>query len=198
MIQAVERYDATRDNKLITYAAFRIKGAVLSELRSRDFISRSNRKKVREMEKACLKLEKELGREVEGVEVAEELGIGLDQYYDIKKISGISFISFDDIGCSSNREKEKIIDCLADNCAGYSDDPFTLIRLKEIQTVVAKAIEELPEKEKMVVSLYYMDELTMKEIGNVLNITESRVSQIHSRAIIHIREKLRDKKMLED
>jgi RNA polymerase sigma factor for flagellar operon FliA len=176
----------------MTYAIFRIKGAVLSELRSRDFLSRSNRRKIRELENAYLKLEQKLGREVEDVEVAEELGVDIEQIYRTKQLSNISFISFEELGYSSKDEKEKLVNFLVNN----DDDALTLTRLKELKNTLARAIEELPEKEKIVISLYYLDELTMKETGEVLGITESRVSQIHSQAIIHLRAKLRKQRLL--
>jgi len=193
LIQAVDRYDPKRDNKFMTYAVFRIKGAVLSELRSRDFLSRSNRRKIRELENAYLKLEQKLGREVDDGEVAKELGVELEQVYRTRQLSSISFVSFEELGYSSKDEKEKLMNFLIDN----DEDALTLTRLKELKNALAAAIELLPEKEKLVVSLYYLDELTMKETGEVLGITESRVSQIHSQAIIHLRAKLRKQKLLE-
>ena len=193
LIQAVDRYDPKRDNKFMTYAVFRIKGAVLSELRSRDFLSRSNRRKIRELENAYIKLEQKLGREVEDGEIASELGVDVDQVYRTKQLSSISFISFEELGYSSKDEKEKLMNFLVNN----DEDALTLTRLKELKAALAQAIEALPEKEKLVVSLYYLDELTMKETGEVLGITESRVSQIHSQAIIHLRAKLRKQKLLE-
>jgi RNA polymerase sigma factor for flagellar operon FliA len=193
LIQAVDRYDPKRDNKFMTYAIFRIKGAVLSELRSRDFLSRSNRRKIRELENAYLKLEQKLGRAVEDGEIAKELGVEIEQVYQTKQLSNISFISFEELGYSSKDEKEKLITFLVNN----DDDALTMTRLKELKLALARAIEALPEKEKLVISLYYLDELTMKETGEVLGITESRVSQIHSQAIIHLRAKLRKQKLLE-
>lgn len=192
LIQAVDRYDPSRDNKFMTYAVFRIKGAVLSELRSRDFLSRSNRRKIRDLETACLKLEQKLGREVDDEEVAKNLGIGVEQVYKTKQMSSISFISFEELGFSSRDEKEKLLSYLVDN----DDDALTLTRLKELKEAVARAIEQLPEKEKLVISLYYLEELTMKEAGKVLNITESRVSQIHSQAILRLRAKLKKEKLI--
>ena len=194
LIQAVDRYDPSRDNKFMTYAVFRIKGAVLSELRSRDFLSRSNRRKIRDLENACMKLEQKLGREVDDSEVAEELGVDIEQVYRTKQMSSISFISFEELGFSSRDEKEKLLSYLVDN----DDDALTLTRLKEIKEAVARAIEQLPEKEKLVISLYYLEELTMKETGKVLNITESRVSQIHSQAILRLRAKLKKEKLIGD
>ena len=193
LIQAVDRYDPRRDNKFMTYAVFRIKGAVLSELRSRDFLSRSNRRKIRELENAFLRLEQKLGREAEDREVADELGVEVEQIYRTKQLSNISFISFEELGYSSKDEKEKLMNFLVNN----DDDALTLTRLKELKSALAGAIEALAEKEKLVISLYYLDELTMKETGEVLGITESRVSQIHSQAIIHLRAKLRKKRLLE-
>lgn len=188
LMNAIERYDATRKNKFITYALFRIKGAMLSELRSRDYLSRSNRSKIRELEKAYQDLNLKLGREAEDDEVAEKLGINLDEFYDIRKMSTMSFVSFEEIGSLSNEEKDGLMHLLVD---GNSDDPLGLAGLKEMRNAIAGAIDQLKEKERMVVSLYYWDELTMKEIGKVLDITESRVSQIHSQALAHLRARLR-------
>ena len=193
LIQAVDRYDPKRDNKFMTYAVFRIKGAVLSELRSRDFLSRSNRRKIRDLENTYFKLEQKLGREVEDMEVAQELGISVEQVYRTKQMSNISFISFEELGYSSRDEKEKLMSYLVDN----EDDALTLTRLKEIREAVARAIEQLPEKERLVISLYYLEELTMKETGKVLNITESRVSQIHSQAVRRLRAKLKKEKLID-
>ena len=193
LIQAVDRYDPKRDNKFMTYAVFRIRGAVLSELRSRDFLSRANRRKIRELESIHLKLEQKLGREVEDIEIAEELGVNVEQVYRTKQMSSISFISFEELGYSSRDEKDKLMSYLVEN----DYDALTLTRLKEIKEATVRAIQQLPEKERLVVSLYYLDELTMKETGKVLDITESRVSQIHSQAIRRLRAKLRKEKLIE-
>jgi RNA polymerase sigma factor for flagellar operon FliA len=194
LIQAVDRYDPRRDNKFMTYAIFRIKGAVLSELRARDFLSRSNRRKIRELESAYLRLEQKLGREADDQEIARELGVDLEQIYRTKQMSSISFISLEELGVSSRDEKEKLLSYLINN----EDDALSMTKLKELKKAMALAIKQLPEKERLVISLYYLDELTMKETGKVLGITESRVSQIHSQAILHLRTKLRKQKLLED
>jgi RNA polymerase sigma factor FliA len=195
LIQAIERYDPQRDNKFMTYAVFRIKGAVLSELRSRDFLGRTTRKKIRNLEKAYLKLEQKLGRAVEDSEVAKELGLDLDQFYQVKRMSSISFVSFEEIGYSTKEDKEQF---LASIFCGDGHDALTMTTVKEIKKTLAKHIEQLPEKEKLVISMYYSDEMTMKEIGAVLDITESRVSQIHSQAVIRLRAKLRKDGLLEE
>jgi RNA polymerase sigma factor FliA len=195
LIQAIERYDPTRDNKFITYAVFRIKGAVLSELRSRDFLGRTTRRKIRDLEKAYLKLEQKLGREVDDEEVAREMNLDLEQYYQVKRMSSISFISFEEVGYTGREEKDAILDSLIN---GNREDALSMTTMKEIKMVIARSIETLPEKERLVVSMYYSDELTMKEIGKVLGITESRVSQIHSQAIIHLRAKLRREGLIDE
>ena len=196
LIQAIERYDPTRDNKFMTYAVFRIKGAVLSELRSRDFLGRTTRKKIRSLEKAYLKLEQKLGREAKDEEVAREMNMDLDQFYQVKRMSSISFISFDEIGYATREEKDDFINNLLNE--GDNGDALSMTTIKEIKRNLAQHIEQLPEKEKLVVSMYYSDEMTMKEIGQVLDITESRVSQIHSQAVIRLRSKLRKDGLLED
>ncbi len=195
LIQAIERYDPTRDNKFITYAVFRIKGAVLSELRSRDFLGRTTRRKIRDLEKAYLKLEQQLGREVSDEEVANEMNMDLEQFYKVKRMSSISFVSFEELGYTSRSDSAAIPSSLSN---GDTDDALSLTTMKELKSTIAKNIDLLPEKEKLVISLYYSEEMTMKEIGKVLNITESRVSQIHAQAIIHLRGKMRRDGMLED
>jgi RNA polymerase sigma factor for flagellar operon FliA len=107
-------------------------------------------------------------------------------------LSGISFISFEELGFSSRDEKEKLLNYLVDS----DDDVLSMTRLKELKAAVARAIEQLSEKERLVISLYYLDELTMKETGKVLNVTESRVSQIHSQAILRLRAKLKKEKLI--
>ncbi len=193
LMQAIERYDSTRNNTFLTYAVFRIKGAVLSELRSRDFLSRANRRKVRELDRAYTGLEQKKGRAVNDRELAEEIGVSLAEVQEVKKMSSISFVSFEEMGIQTDEEKRSVVDALFNN---RSDDALTLTRVKEVRSALAGAIEKLPEKEKLVISLYYVDELTMKETGKVLHITESRVSQIHSQAVVHLRSHLRKQGLL--
>jgi len=195
LIQAAERYDPTMDNKFITYAAFRIKGAVLSELRSRDFLSKSNRRKAREIENTYLSLEQKLSRPAKDEEVAEDLGLSLDEFYRIRKISSISFISFEEIGYTSKEDQKSLLRYLINN---DTEDALTLTRLNEIEKAIAESIGTLSEKERKVISLYYWEEFTMKEIGKTLDITESRVSQIHSQAIGRLRRKLIKEHLVEN
>lgn len=194
LIQAIDRFDPSRDNKFTTYAVFRIRGAVLSELRSRDFLSRLSRRKTREMERVCVKLEQRLGRPAEAAELAAEMDITLDELHRTKQLSSISFISFEELEGSTSMDKKKLFN----GFLREDEDVLSKTGLMEVQSAVAEAIDELPEKEKLVLSLYYDDELTMKETGSVLGITESRVSQLHSQAITRLRAKLRKKKLLKD
>jgi len=195
LIQAVDKFDPTMGNKFLTYAVFRIKGAILSELRSKDFLSRSNRRKLRELENTCIQLEQKFGRDVDDHEVAEAMEITLDEFYDIKKISGISFLSFDEIGYRVKKDKTRLLESLINR---NNNDAFTMTRFKEIGNEVALAIKDLPEKQQYIISLYYIEGLTMKELGKVLGLTESRVSQLHSNAISCLRQVLRKKKLLDD
>ena len=195
LIQAIERYDPAMDNKFMTYAAFRIRGAVLSELRSRDHISRTNRRKVRELEKTYLKLEQKKGGDVEDHEVVKEMGVSFEQFHKIKQMSNISIISLEEMGYSSDKKRDSLSEMFINN---KDEDALNQTGIKEVKVAIAKTIEELPEKEKLVISLYYMDELTMKETGKVLGITESRVSQLHSKAITRLRAKLRKIKLVEE
>jgi len=195
LIQALERYDPARDNKFMTYAAFRIRGAVLSELRSRDYISRTNRRKVRELEKTYLKLEQKKGRDVEDHEVIREMGLSSEQFHKIKQMSNVAIISLEEMGYSSDKKRDTLSEMFISN---RDEDALNMAGIKEVKAAIARTIEELPEKEKMVISLYYMDELTMKETGKVLGITESRVSQLHSKAITRLRTRLRKKKLFEE
>jgi len=189
LMQAMESFNPEMDNKFITYAVFRIKGAILSELRSRDFLSRKNRKKIRELDSAHLNLERKLGRKADDCELAEEIGVDLEQLHEIKNLSNIAFVSFDEFGYPSMKagKEDKGYPSYGD-----SEDAFTLIHLKELKSALVDAIKNLPQKEALVISLYYIDELTMKEIGEILGISESRVSQIHSRALDRLRRRLKN------
>ncbi len=193
LMQAIERYDSARNNTFLTYAIFRIRGAVLSELRSRDFLSRATRRKVRELDRAYMGLEQKMGRAVDDRELSDEIGVPLEEIQEIKKLSSISFVSFEEMGIQTEEEKRSVVDAMLNNKA---EDALTLSRVKEMKNAVAEAIEQLPKKEKLVISLYYVDELTMKETGKALSITESRVSQIHSQAVIHLRSHLRKQGLL--
>lgn len=187
LIEAIDRYDASRDIAFITFATFRIRGAVISELRTRDVCSRSARRRLRDMKEASLRLESELGRPPEESEIAAAMGIDLEEYHGIRHRAAVSVVSFEDLGFDVRGERRRMIDELM---AADGMDGLAAVGLKELTRILARSIEALPKKDRLVVSLYYQDELTMKEIGRVLDISESRVSQLHARAVLSLREQL--------
>lgn len=195
LIDAIDRYDPTRGVKFTTYAAFRIRGAVMGELRSRDVVSRTNRSKIRQLQNTYADLEFKMGRDVQDSEVADAMGIELDEFYQIRKMASLTFVSFEDMGLFSQEDKNDVIDFMS---GSGNEDPFQMTGMKEMRNATGDAIEQLPEKEKIVISLYYWDELTMKEIGKVLELTESRVSQLHSQAIVHLQKAMRKKGLADD
>ena len=190
LIDAIEKFDPTRGAKFKTYAEFRVRGAILDELRSLDWVPRSVRQKAASLDNVCQKLQARFGRPPEDEEVAEEMGMTMDEFFNtLNETHSMPLLSLEDLGISNDESDQRnLLDCLA----GKSDsDPHTQLRLTELKTVIAKAIDTLPEKERLMISLYYYEELTMKEIGEVLGITESRVSQIHSKAVFRLRSKLK-------
>ena len=190
LMDAISKYDSSRGAKFKTYAEFRVRGAILDELRALDWVPRSIRQKASAVEKVVRSLESKLRRLPEDDEVAKEMDMSLDQFYrTIDETKSVPVFSLEDLGIAKESgEQQSLLDCLA----GKADaDPQTQIRLIELKEIIAKAIDTFPEKERLMVSLYYYEELTMKEIGAVLDITESRVSQIHSKAVLHLRAKLK-------
>jgi|TARA_B110000263_G_scaffold90738_1_gene79341 RNA polymerase sigma factor for flagellar operon FliA len=190
LMDAITKYDSSRGAKFKTYAEFRVRGAILDELRSLDWVPRSIRQKASAVEKVVRSLESKLRRLPEDEEVAKEMDMSLDQFYrTLDETKSVPVFSLEDLGIAKESgEQQSLLDCIA----GKADaDPQTQIRLIELKEIIAKAIDTLPEKERLMVSLYYYEELTMKEIGAVLDITESRVSQIHSKAVLHLRTKLK-------
>ena len=190
LMDAISKYDSSRGAKFKTYAEFRVRGAILDELRSMDWVPRSIRQKASQVDKVVQGLQVKLRRTPEDDEVAKEMGLSLEQFHDtLNETKSIPIFSLEDLGIAKESgEQQSLLDCLA----GKADaDPQTQIRLIELKEIIAKAIDTLPEKERLMVSLYYYEELTMKEIGAVLEITESRVSQIHSKAVYRLRTKLK-------
>ena len=190
LIDAIEKYDPTRGAKFKTYAEFRVRGSILDELRSLDWVPRSIRQKAANVDAVSHKLQARFGRPPEDEEVAAEMGVSLEQFFaTLNETKSMPLISLEDLGIAKESgERRSLLECLA----GKSDvDPQTQLRLTELKSIIAKAIDSLPEKERLMISLYYYEELTMREIGEVLGITESRVSQIHSKAVFRLRTKLR-------
>ena len=188
LMDAIEKYDPTRDNKFKTYAEFRIRGAILDELRAQDWVPRSVRDKAKMLDKTVVELEAQLGRTATDEEVAAKLNISLEEFYDlVNQVRPVSVLSIDEANTFSNVDKMSIFNLL-ESCK--LNNPFNQLKIKAVKAVVTKAIEDLPERQRLVLSLYYYEDLNLKEIGKILRVTESRVSQLHAQAISRLRAKL--------
>ena len=188
LMDALEKYDPSRQIKFRTYAEFRIRGAMLDELRSLDWVPRSVRRKASTLEKASADLEHRLGRPPTEEELAEALGLDLEGLAQLlREASGVPLLHIEEVGMDEEGAERNLLACLADP---HAQDPFEDVQIRELKETLGKAIELLPRKERLVVTLYYYEELTMKEIAKVLEITESRVSQLHAQAILRLRGKL--------
>ncbi|MEW6184285.1 MAG: FliA/WhiG family RNA polymerase sigma factor [Thermodesulfobacteriota bacterium] len=187
LFDAMERFEQGKV-KLKTYAQHRIKGAMLDELRAMEWIPRSKKKKINTLKDAHSRLEKELKRHPEDEEVAEVLGLSLDQYYQLLEESkgGIT-LKFEDYDSTAEGHSINLMDNIEDP---NEKNPLNILLELDQKKAVARLIEELPEKEKMVLSLYYWEELTMKEVGAVMDLTESRVCQLHNQALIRLKAKI--------
>jgi RNA polymerase sigma factor for flagellar operon FliA len=180
LIGALERFDLSRNIKFETYAVSRIKGAIIDELRALDWVPRSVRSWARKVEAAVTQLENELCRAPSDEETAERLGIGVDEYQDV----------LNQISCAGpGHDKVNLIDTIEDTDA---PDPSRAYRVRVIKETLVAAIERLPERERIVIGLYYYEGLTLKEIGEVLGVTESRVSQLHTKAVLRLRGRIKE------
>lgn len=189
LMEALDKFDENRNVQFETYARFRIKGAILDELRSRDWVPRSIRHKDSKLEEAFSNMKKTLGRRPEEEEVANYLGITLAQYYKLlDDTKGIPLISQEDL-TPEYLETHSSAEVMESVNRGT---PFDLFAGEELRNQLKKLIDDLPGKEKMVMSLYYSDEMTMKEIGRILDLTESRVCQLHTQAIVRLRSVMKD------
>jgi RNA polymerase sigma factor FliA len=194
LIDAITKFDIERAIKFETYAISRIKGAIIDELRAIDWIPRSVRYKAREVEKAYASLEARLHRSPTEAEVADELGIKLDDLHAIfSQVSFVNVIALDELlNVGGERgDKLSLVDTLEDTKA---EDPVAAFETEETKYLLARAINTLPEREKIVVTLYYYEGLTLAEIGQVLGVTESRICQMHTKAVLQLRGKLADQK----
>ncbi|MFA6856951.1 MAG: RNA polymerase sigma factor WhiG [Treponema sp.] len=189
LLDAIEKYDPEKNVKFKTYAVTRIRGAIFDELRQIDWVPRSVRQKSREIEDAINGLESKLGRTASDAEIADALGMSEDDYHrTIMKVSGTSVLSLNDVWYNGDDSGNMSI---GDSIESPSSmNPDALVERDEIKKVIVQAINELPEKEKMVIVLYYHEDLTFKEIGQVLNVSESRISQLHTKANLRLRAKL--------
>lgn len=190
LIKAVETFEPDRGFKFETYAGHKIRGAILDELRALDWVPRSVRQKSRDLQKVFAKLENELGRAPYDDEVCEAMGITMQEYEEmLSEVTPTTIISLEEAmpDRGSDSKELRIIDTIEDP---GSENPLKELGFAEVKEILKDAITNLPEKEKLVVALYHYEELTLKEIGVVLDITESRVSQIHTKAILKLRSKL--------
>jgi len=167
----------------------RIRGSIFDELRSIDWVPRSVRQKSREVEETIRSLEARLGRAASDEEIADELGMDVEDFQSlVLKISGTSVLSLNDVWYSGEEDdKISIVESIE---SPGSLNPDTIVERDEIKRVIVDAISELPDKEKKVLILYYYEDLTLKEIGHVLGVTESRISQLHTKAIMRLRSRL--------
>lgn len=189
LMDAIDKYDPGRDNKFKTYAEFRIRGAILDELRNQDWVPRSVRETNKREERARYELEQKLGRPPVDKEVAEHLEISLEEFHEKSGRTRVSMLSLEELGGVHSGDKKSLLECLENP---NSKNPFTMLKQKGVRDIILKTVEELPEKQKLVLSLYYYEDLNLKEIGRILDVTESRVSQLHTQAVQKMRAKLKN------
>jgi RNA polymerase sigma factor for flagellar operon FliA len=191
LMDALAKFDPARNVKFETYAIPRIRGAILDELRAMDWVPRSIRFKARELDKANNELETELKRPPTDEEVAKRLGISVPELQEqLTQISFVSVMALDEvIGGDERGEPRSLLDTLADAAGG---DPTAELEGQEMRGILATAINSLTEREKIVVTLYYFEGLTLSEIGEILGVTESRVCQIHTKAVGGLRNAMED------
>jgi RNA polymerase sigma factor FliA len=193
LIGAIERYDLERETKFETFVVTRIKGAIIDELRSLDWVPRSVRSRAREVESASAELEAKLQRAPTDEEMAAKLQITVDELHRaLLEIANSSVLALDDLWSFADPEgggaKVSVLDTIEDPRAL---DPHAEAQTAEVKDRLADALQSLPERERVVIALYYYDGLTLREIGEVLGVTESRVSQIHTKAVLALRSHLR-------
>jgi RNA polymerase sigma factor for flagellar operon FliA len=190
LLDAIEKFDPTRGIKFETYAIARIKGAIIDELRAEDWVPRSVRSKAREIERVYMALEGDLRRVPTDEEVARALDIPVDEYLNVlSKLSLISLVALDELWTVSGDKPDRI--SLAEVVEDVKvKDPSKTFEIEEMKDMIADAINRLPERERIVVTLYYFEGLTMREIGEVLTVTESRICQMHTKAILRLRARL--------
>ena len=184
LLEVMEKYDATRGAKLNTFAYLRIRGAMIDELRSRDWFPRSARAKAKKIQEVTRKLEHEKGRYPEEEEIAQELNMSLEDYLTMLRSCGnLSVVSIEDISEAVGESREKIIGYVLDD----DENPEKYAEFYELERILADELQKLPEKQRIVLTLYYHEDMNMKEIAKTLGVTEARVCQIHAQAIVSLR-----------
>ncbi len=188
LIDAIDKFDLTRGYKFETYAMARIKGAILDEMRSIDWVPRSVRAKARALERALAKLESDLHRSPTDAEVAAELKLSDDQYtHLLTQLSVTGVAALDEVLAVGERGDGTT---LADTIPDRGEGPMAMVEWDETRRILAQVVAKLPDREKTVLSLYYYENMTLAEIGKVLGVTESRVCQIHTKAVLHVRARM--------
>jgi RNA polymerase sigma factor FliA len=189
LIGAIERFDPHREIKFETYAIARIRGAIIDELRALDWVPRSVRARAREIERAIGELEAKTGQVPTDEEIAAKIGISTDELeQSLSDIARSSIAALDELwSVSGEGDEVSLLDTIEDPTGAR---PADALDERETKEIVADAIARLPEREKLVVTLYYYEELTLREIGEVLGVTESRVSQLHTKAILRLKSRL--------
>lgn len=192
LIGAIERFDPSRNIKFETYAVSRIRGSIIDELRALDWVPRSVRSWARKVETAITQLENELMRAPSDEEVAAFLELTVEAFLDIvSQISSSGIVALDEFWnvSGSDQDRVNLIDTIEDSAA---PDPSSAYRVQAVKETLASAIQRLPERERIVIGLYYYEGFTLKEIGEVLGVTESRVSQLHTKAILRLRGRIKE------
>lgn len=190
LLDAVNRYEDTHGAQFETYAAQRIRGAMIDELRNADWMPRSVRKNMRDVESAISELEQRLGRPPTEGEVARQLNLPMDEYYELlSDCSGHQLVYYEDFHDSDNGGEHFLDRFLHDD----SGDPIKGLLSEDFRETLIEAIQSLPEREKILMGLYYEQELNLKEIGAIMNVSESRVCQLHSQAIARLRATMKEK-----
>ena len=185
--EALTRYEATQGVQFETFATQRIRGAMIDELRENDWMSRSSRKSQKEIEGALTRLEHRLGRAPNESEIADELGMELSEYQSLLgRIKGTQLLYLEDMGGGDDHEEGFLDRHLVDN----DSDPMQLLRNERVRSALVAAIKALPEREQYIMSMYYEQDMTLKEIAAVLGVTESRVCQLHSQSIARLRSRM--------
>ncbi|MDR0577871.1 MAG: RNA polymerase sigma factor FliA [Candidatus Accumulibacter sp.] len=185
LLDAIDRFEAGMGAQFETYAAQRVRGAMLDGLRENDWLPRSLRREMRQIELAIARLEQEFGRPPTENELAAALGVSMDEYQRmLLDVRGHQVISFEDLAHEDGE------DFLERHFADDEEDPARILEDETLRKLLVQGVEELPEREKLMMSLYYEQDLTLREIGEVMNVTESRVSQLHSQAVARLRARI--------
>lgn len=193
LLDAVRRYEVQDDAKFETYATTRVRGAMIDELRSQDWLSRSARSKARDIEAAVRAVQQRELRAASEQEIAEELGVPLDDYHAmLEDAGGVQLVHYEDLSSDEGREAlERVAYAEDEDVAQHQDNPLNLLMSRNLHAAVVAAIEALPEREKLLLSLQFEHDLNQKEIAAVMGVSEGRISQLRSQAVARIRAKLK-------